>query len=181
MTEATDRVKLSDYLLHGIYYFFYGLVKYIPSPVGDFLRYYVTKPFIKKMGNVRISEGVTIGFPYRVIMGNNITLNQGVVIDGYGRVEIHDYCRLAHRVTILSSDHIISNPAIPIYKQGLSTKKTIIEKDCWLGCNSVILPGVTVKTGSVVAANAVVTKEIPSYTVWGGVPAKQISRRDLSK
>ena len=166
-----------DYLLHGIYFTVYGLVKYIPSPIGDFLRYWCTKPFIKKMGKVRISEGVTIGYPYHVELGNNVTLNNGVTIDGYGGVVIGNFVRIAHRTTIMSSDHVFNDRDTPIYKQGLSSKPVKIDDDCWLGCNTVILPGVTLAKGSVVAANAVVNKSFEVYSVLGGIPAKKLKTR----
>ncbi|MNK22778.1 dTDP-4-amino-4,6-dideoxy-D-glucose acyltransferase [compost metagenome] len=169
--------NIRDYFLHGIYLNIYGLVKYFPSPIGDFLRYWVIKPFIKKMGKVRISEGVTIWYPYRVTLGDNVTLNNGVTIDGYGEVEIHDFVRVAHRATILSSDHIFSDPHTPIYQQGLSQNKTVIHKDCWLGCNTVVLPGVIIENGSIVGANAVVTASFSAYSIIGGIPGKKIGDR----
>lgn len=166
-----------DYLLHGLYFTFYGLVKYIPSPIGDVLRYWFTKPFIKKMGKVRISEGVTIGYPYHVELGDNVTLNNGVTIDGYGGVKIGNFVRIAHRVTIMSSDHVFDDRDIPIYKQGLSSAPVTIADDCWLGCNVVILPGVNLAHGSIVAANAVVNKSSEEFAILGGVPAKKLKTR----
>ncbi|MBQ7832910.1 MAG: hypothetical protein IJ336_04950, partial [Lachnospiraceae bacterium] len=105
---------LKDYLIHGIYFNLYGWVKYLPSPVGDILRYVISKPFVKKMGKVRIYEGTTLWYPYRIKMGRNVTLNEGVYISGYGGVTIGDSVRIGNRTTILSSDHIFSNREIEI-------------------------------------------------------------------
>nr|WP_143033346.1 DapH/DapD/GlmU-related protein [Prevotellamassilia timonensis] len=55
--------------------------------------------------------------------------------------------------------------------------KVIIEDDCWIGFNVIILPGVTIGKGSIIGAGAVVTKSIPPYSVAGGVPAKVIKSR----
>lgn len=166
-----------DYFLHGVYFTTYGLVKYIPSPIGDVLRYWFTKPFIKKMGRVRISEGVTIGYPYRVEIGDYVTLNNGVTIDGYGGVKIGSYVRIAHRASIMSSDHNYSDRDIPVFKQGLTFSEVTIGDDCWLGCNVVILPGVVLQKGSIIAANAVVNKSCDEYSVLGGIPAKKLKSR----
>lgn len=176
MSNNTYKAKYSDYLIHGIYYLIYGFVKYIPSPIGDILRYWTTKPFIKKMGRVKIFEGVTIGYPYNVVIGDNVTLNNGVTIDGCGGVVIGDSCRIAHRATILSSDHI-TNKMMPIYEQGLVAKRTVINDDCWLGCNSVIMPGLLLESGTVVAANSVVTKKFEAFSIIGGVPARLLKYR----
>jgi len=53
-----------------------------------------------------------------------------------------------------------------------------LEKNVWLGCNVVVLKGVTIESGAIVAAGAVVTKSIPSNEIWGGVPAKKIGERE---
>ena len=170
--------SLSDYVIHGIYYSIYGFVKYIPSPIGDFLRYWVTKPFIQSMGKVKIKEGVTFGFPYYIRIGDEVSINANTLIDGCGGIEIGNFVRIAHNATILSSDHIYGDRNIPIYKQGLRLKKVTIKDDCWIGCNTVILPGVTLNVGSVLAANSVLNKDFDPYQVLAGNPSKVISQRD---
>jgi chloramphenicol O-acetyltransferase type B len=57
----------------------------------------------------------------------------------------------------------------------------VIQDDAWIGAGSIILPGVTIGEGAVVAAGSVVTKDVPSYTVVAGVPARPIKRIDLEK
>jgi acetyltransferase-like isoleucine patch superfamily enzyme len=54
----------------------------------------------------------------------------------------------------------------------------IIEDDCWVGANSIILPGVTIGQGSIIAAGSVVTKDVEAFSIVGGVPAKKIKDRD---
>jgi len=173
--------RLRDYFLLGIYFLIYGLIKYFPSPVGDWFRYVVSKPFSKHLGRVRIYEGVTLWYPYRIVIGNNVSLNEWVYIDGYGGVTIGDGVRVAHRVSILSSDHRYHDKSTFIYKQGMTCSKTIIDDDVWIGCSAIVLPGIHISKGAIVAAGAVVTKDVAPYTVVAGIPARPIGRRGDTK
>jgi acetyltransferase-like isoleucine patch superfamily enzyme len=175
--EAQGRISFLDYLIHGIYFSLYGLFKYFPSPLGDVIRYCITKPFVKQMKRVRIYEGVTLWYPYRIQIGDNVTLNEWVYINGFGCVEIGDGVRIGHRSSIISSDHLSGDLASPIYQQGLVTGKTIIGAGVWIGCNATILKGVTIGPGAIVAAGAVVTKDVESNTIVAGVPARKIGIR----
>ena len=166
-----------DFLIHGVFYTFYGLFKYIPSPLGNWFRYFTVKPFLKKIGNAKIAEGVTFVYPYRITIEENVSINEWSLIDGYGKVKIGKNVRIAHRVTINSSDHEYRNPNKPIYSQGLIKKETIIEDDVWIGCNSVINKGVKIGKGSIVAAGSVVNKNVKENSIVGGVPAKLIKFR----
>ena len=66
-------IKKTDYLIHGVYFLVYGIVKYIPSPIGDYLRKWVLKLFGCKIGaKSRIYEGATIWYPYRVKIGKRV-------------------------------------------------------------------------------------------------------------
>lgn len=170
-------IGVKDYLIHGIYFLLYGIIKYFPSPIGDFFRYYITLPFIKKMERVRIYEGVTLWYPYRIDIGDNVTLNEWVYISGYGGVKIGNNVRIGHRVSIITSDHLYNDVKAPVYKQGIIGEKVVIEDDVWIGCNATILKGVTIGKGAIIGAGSVVTKDVPSYAVVGGVPAEKISMR----
>ncbi|MCJ7544531.1 MAG: acyltransferase [Phycisphaerae bacterium] len=166
-----------DYLLHGLYYSLYGLVKYVPPPLGNWLRYWVLRPFLRRAGRVKVWEGVTLLFPYRIELGDRVTLNEWVFIDGYGGVEIGDDVRIAHRASILSSDHQYQDPHTPIRRQGLVPARVRIGNDVWIGCNAVVLKGVTVGDGAIVAAGAVVTHDVERWAIVAGVPARKIGSR----
>lgn len=89
-----------------------------------------------------------------------------------GPVSIGDHVNLAQGITITALNHNFQKRDQLISQQGISTKKVTIENDVWVGANAVILPGVTIGTHSVVAAGAIVTKDVPPYSLVGGVPAK---------
>lgn len=89
-----------------------------------------------------------------------------------GPVSIGDHVNLAQGITVTALNHNFQKRDQLISQQGISTKKVTIENDVWIGANAVILPGVTIGKHSVVAAGAIVTKDVPPYSLVGGVPAK---------
>ena len=91
-----------------------------------------------------------------------------------GPVVIGSHVNLAQGITITALNHIFSDPQKRIDEQGVSTDQVIIEDDTWIGANAVILPGVTIGQHSVVAAGAIVTKDVPPHSLVAGVPAKVI-------
>lgn len=171
------KISSKDYLLHGLYFPIYGLVKYLPSPVGDWLRRLVTYPFASSLGKVRIYEGVTFWYPYRIHIGHDVTLNEWVYLSGFGGLRIGNHVRIGHRTSIITSDHRHDDVGVPIHQQGLIYSQVAIEDDVWIGCNVTILKGVSIGRGAIIAAGAVVTRNVPANAIFGGVPARQIGVR----
>lgn len=107
-----------------------------------------------------------------------------VVIGDYTRIGIHctvigpvcigSHVNLAQGITVTALNHIFKDSSRRIDEQGVSTKPVVIGDDVWIGANAVILPGVTIGSHCVVAAGAVVTKDVPNHTLVGGIPAKVI-------
>ncbi len=170
-------ISLQDYVLHGLFFNIYGVFKYMPSPLGDVFRSGVVRIFLKKMGSIRIYDGVTIWYPYRVSVGKHCTFNEFVYINGFGGITIGDGVRIGHRTSILSSDHVITDANTPIKDSGLTAKPVNIADDVFIGCNVTILQGVTIGKGAVIAAGALVNRDVPPYSIAGGVPAKVIGSR----
>ncbi len=94
-----------------------------------------------------------------------------------GFIEIGNRVMISPRVSIYAENHVFADTSIPMKEQGVKRGFVKIEDDCWIASNSVILSGVTVGKGSVVAAGSVVTKDVPPYAVVGGNPAKVIKMR----
>jgi acetyltransferase-like isoleucine patch superfamily enzyme len=109
---------------------------------------------------------VTIGDHTRIGIHNTII----------GPVCIGSHVNLAQGITVTALNHNFEDASKRIDEQGISTKPVVIGDDVWIGANAVILPGVTVGSHCVVAAGAVVTKDVPDHTLVGGVPAKIIKR-----
>ena len=116
-----------------------------------------------------IGEGLT--------MGDNSNIGPYNYIGCSGKITIGNNVMLAPRVSIYAENHVFEHPEILIRDQGVEKKEVIIEDDCWIAANSILLAGVTIGKGSVVAAGSVVTENVPPYSVVAGVPAKWIKSR----
>ena len=93
-------------------------------------------------------------------------------------VTIGRYAMLASEVAIVGDDHIWDQVGVPLQFTGRPAQRvTVIGPDAWLGRRVLVMRGVHVGEGSVIAAGAVVTKDVPPYEVWGGVPAHKIKDR----
>ncbi len=88
-----------------------------------------------------------------------------------GPVTIGSHVNLAQGITVTALNHNFDNPQLRIDEQGVSTHPVTIGDDVWIGANAVVLPGVTIGSHSVIAAGAVVTKDIPPHSLAAGVPA----------
>ena len=93
-----------------------------------------------------------------------------------GPVTIGNHVNLAQGITVTALNHNFDDTTKRIDEQGIATKPVVISDDVWIGANAVILPGVTIGKHVVVAAGAVVTKDVPDNTIVGGVPATIIKK-----
>jgi acetyltransferase-like isoleucine patch superfamily enzyme len=104
-------------------------------------------------------------------------INYGCLIGP--KVKIGRYTMFGPQVAIVGADHIYNNAELPIIWSGRPTEilPTHIGRDCWIGMRAIVMCGVTIGDGAIVAAGAVVTKDVKPYDIVGGVPAKPIARR----
>lgn len=129
---------------------------------------------------VHLDRGVdirTTGDNCHIEIGEHTAVNPYSCIHGPGSIKIGKDCLIASHVGIYANNHIFADPDRPIREQGLTCKGIVIEDDCWLGSGVKVLDGVTIGRGSVIGAGAVVTKDIPPYSVAVGVPAKVVAQR----
>lgn len=112
-----------------------------------------------------------------LIMGDHSNIGPYSYIGCSGKIIIGNNVMMGPRVSIFAENHVFDNPEIPMQEQGVKKDKVVIEDDCWIAANSVILAGVTIGKGSVVAAGSVVNKDVPAYSVVAGIPAKVIKKR----
>lgn len=146
--------------------------------VGNFIRYVSVATLAKHVGsNVAILPGAYFEYIENLVLGDNVSIHQMCYIDAEGGIEIGDNVSIAHRSTILSSNHGYMDPLIPIKYQEMTLAKTIIRDNVWIGCGCTILAGVEIGSGSVIGANSTVNKSIPENSVAVGSPAKRIKSR----
>ena len=115
----------------------------------------------------------------QINIGSHVYFNSHVMInaDLGGLIRIGDHVSIGPNVVMRASNHIFEDRNIPIQKQGHRPGKIMIEDDVWIGANVTVLSDVTIGKGAVIAAGAVVTKDVPSYSIVGGIPAKEIAQR----
>jgi acetyltransferase-like isoleucine patch superfamily enzyme len=108
-----------------------------------------------------------------IVIKNNTAINQNVYLDGRGKLLIGQNVNIGRNVCIYTAQHDINSPDFKYVE-----KPVEIGDNAWIASNAVIIPGVKIEEGAVVAAGAVVNKDVKSYTIVGGNPAKFIKKRN---
>ena len=111
-------------------------------------------------------------------IGKDSLIGEYSVIRGQGGVTVGDRVYTSPFTQLIAVNHVFEDPARPFVEQGITAEGIVIEDDVWIGASAVITDGVRIGKGSVVAAGAVVTQDVPPHTVVGGVPARLIRRID---
>ena len=149
---------------------------YMPYSLGSkYIRYFMVKNFIDKCGkNIKIQTGVLLS-PF-IEIGDNCEINENVRIRE--NIIIGDDVLIAPNVQLISINHQYKDKNISMNKQGNIEGYIKIENDVWIGTNAIVLSDVTLHKGSIVAAGAIVTKDVLAYTIVAGNPAKKIKDRE---
>lgn len=131
-----------------------------------------------KLTNTELNETLNVIPPFNTDFGKNIHIGQRVFINSgckmqdQGGIYIGNDVLIGHNACLLTLNHEME----PENRADMHPKPIHIEDKVWLGSNVTVLPGVTIGEGAIVAAGAVVTKDVDSNTIVGGVPAKIIKR-----
>jgi len=136
--------------------------------------------------DVHVGKSSRLWAPSALRIGSHVYIGKQVHIEA--NCEIGDFCLLANRVAIIGrNDHDFTAVGFPMrYAPWVGSQrfpsphkeaKAVIESDVWLGYGAVVLTGVTIGRGCVVAAGSVVTKDIPPYSIAAGAPAKVVAQR----
>lgn len=160
---------------------YYSIGKNLPASTSGIrigqraIRAFCGKLMLKQCGKkVNIEKGAL--FSEKVSLGDYSGIGMNAKI--YGACEIGAYVMMGSDVTVITRNHAYSRTDIPMMHQGFEDEQpVIIEDDVWIGDRVMILPGVSVGTGSIIAAGAVVTHDVPPYSIVAGVPAVVICSR----
>lgn len=129
----------------------------------------------------QIDKSTTIFIPFHTNFGRHIKIGKNIFINhacsflDMGGITIEDNVQIGPRVNITTENH----PIDPLKRKDLDLKPVVIKRNAWIGAGATILPGVTVGENAIVAAGAVVNKDVPANTIVGGVPAKIIKELDV--
>lgn len=138
------------------------------------------RKIISDISGNQIDDSTTIFVPFYTNFGRFITIGKNVFINhacsflDLGGITIEDNVLIGPRVNLVTENH----PSNPAERRSLMTKPIVIRRNAWIGANATILPGVTIGENAIVAAGAVVSKDVPANTIVGGVPAKFIKLID---
>lgn len=130
------------------------------------------------VGNrVKIWRDVMVDDYRKLSIGDNVTIGRSTLLVTLGGVTIGNDVMVSYACKIISASHRIPARDESLRTSGVEVESIVIEDDSWIGASAIILPGVTIGRGSVVAAGAVVTRDVPRYAVVAGVPANVLRYR----
>lgn len=172
--------RLSGLLRDETYAWGQFLVGWVPGRFGYYLRGFLVWRLTGSDGIMSIGEWADIRTPQKLKCGRRVFMGRGVQLICGGGITIGDQVMLAPGVRIISNGHRFDRTDIPMRAQGLYEKPVVIGNDVWIGADAIVLPGVTIGDGVVVAAGSMVTKDLPSYVLAAGMPARVIRSRKPS-
>ena len=123
-------------------------------------------------GRFRLFPPIYSDFGKNISLGDNVFINSGCCFQDQGGVRIGNGCQIGHQVVFATIDHMLD----PERRHDMEMSPIVVEDNVWIGSHATILKGVTIGRDSVVAAGAVVTKNVPPGTVVAGVPAKPVKK-----
>lgn len=121
-------------------------------------------------GSSTLFPPLHVNFGKFISIGSNVFINHACSFLDMGGITIEDDVLIGPKVNLITENHPIS----PESRKALETKPIHIKKNAWIGANATILPGVTIGSNAIVAAGAVVSKDVPDNAIVAGVPAKII-------
>lgn len=124
----------------------------------------------QEVQNVAVFTPLYINYGKNINIGKNVFINFDCTFLALGGITIEDDVLIGPKVSLITENH----PLNPKLRKGLIGKPIHIKKNAWIGANATILPGVTIGENAVIAAGAVVSKDVPDNVVVGGIPAKII-------
>jgi len=171
--EALGKItnRLSQFFLD-LWLYKLWIIGYIPS--------HTIRRFFYRISGMKLGRGATFHMGARFFLPKNIEIGEGTIVgdhaffDGRAKITIGKQVDIASSVMIYNSEHDLADPTFK------ATEEPVIIKDyVFIGPRAIIMPGVTIENGAIVAGGAVVTKDVPENSIVGGVPAKVIGERPL--
>jgi maltose O-acetyltransferase len=161
-------------------------VRYLPHPDWLLNHLVARLPFaawrmrLYRLGGVTLADprsgclmlGVEVSHAWRLTLGRNSIVGPHTLLDARGHITLGDNVNVSSHTKIQTAKHLIDDPGFDAVYEPV-----VIEDRVWVGLGATILGGVTIGEGAVVAAGAIVTKDVEPFTVVGGIPARKIGER----
>jgi maltose O-acetyltransferase len=161
-----------------IYYLIFSKLPNSAFPLGRIynkMRVSILKKVISIGCNCKVQRNVYIGNGIGIKVGDSNQINDNVRLDN---VSIGNHVMIARDCIFLGKMHEFRDLKTPMIMQGeKDVRQTIIESNVWIGARAIIMPGVTIRNGSIIGAGAVLTKDTETNGIYGGNPAKLIKYR----
>lgn len=125
--------------------------------------FWISPPEYRARGRLDAGANLFLGFNCRINVFEDVIIGENVSVGA--------------NTYITSNNHNYLSAGATIQSQGFNGAPVIISDDVWIGCNTVVLPGVSIGRGAVIGAGSVVTRDVPPFEVWAGVPARRIKVR----
>lgn len=154
-----------------------SFLRFIANNVRTWYKFHVKFPWVKYNGFVRVMKGVSFAKGMNIRIGNNVQF--GSYCEITTDTLFGNNILLAGSVSIVGrQDHTYDKPEVTIWDGPRGHNElTIIDDDVWIGTKCVIMSGVIIGKGSIIAAGSVVTQNIPPCEIWGGIPARKLKDR----
>ena len=130
--------------------------------------------------NVAIKHGFKASRPRKITIGDGVSIHVNCVMQAQAPIKIGSGTLIAANCTIVTANHMITVSGDNNAIGGTESKPVTIGKNCWLGANVTILPGVTLADGAIIGAGSVVTKDMPANMICLGSPARPIKPRPIA-
>lgn len=154
------------------------ITRNLPSMEGMLVRYGLYKLLFKKIESFAlIYPGVYFTHTYGIEIGKRFSVNSGAILDGRGGIKIGNGVMIGPHAAIYSSGHNFAQLDRPMTSLDHIMAPVVISDDVWIGAHVCIPGGITIGRGAVVAAGAVVVKDVEANTIVAGVPANTIRKR----
>lgn len=142
--------------------------------IPNSIRKFGCKLYFNSCGK-NVDIGRMVRLSSKMELGNNSGIGDYCFFQG--KVIIGDDVMMAPKCSFIASNHNHESVDLPMNKQGTSSKGIYVHNDVWIGYGATILDGVVVNNGAIIAARAVVTEDVPPYSIVGGIPARVIKMR----
>jgi acetyltransferase-like isoleucine patch superfamily enzyme len=181
----TKNVWYKDKILQIIREVIYALfsIEFFKACISSFLYYLhehvLWRKKINAKGNYRIHSRTSIRNAQNIFLGDNVRITMDCCIwaEKNSKIVIGDNVLIGPGVKIFASNHGMEMNNEPMVYQKRVEKDIVIEDDVWIGANSIIVSGVTIRKGAIVGAGSVVTKDVSAGSIYAGVPAKFVKKR----